>query len=137
MASDDFNTGDMKVPTFYSSKHSDGKPSVSVIFLMSVAGVVFGGIHCAGWFFIFPSNFEAFNWRLCSVFLTCAPFLLPPSIYLLKVSFPVLIPIIGGDTVMLYVFARLFLLVEAFISLRHLTPGMLALVKWTSFIPHI
>ena len=38
---------------------------------------------------------------------------------------------------LLYVVSRLLLLVEAFISLRQLTPGMLALVKWTSFIPHI
>ena len=43
------------------------------------------------------------------------------------------------STIMLlvYVVSRLLLLVEAFVSLRHLTPGMLALVKWTSFIPHI
>ena len=37
---------------------------------------------------------------------------------------------------LVYVVSRI-LLVKAFISLRHLTPGMLALAKWTSFIPHI
>jgi hypothetical protein len=36
----------------------------------------------------------------------------------------------------IYVLSRLLLLVEAFISLRHFA-GMFAIVKWTSFIPHI
>jgi hypothetical protein len=136
----EFNTGDMKVPTFYSS-HSIGLENlVAYMTMMSVVGVVFGGIYCIGWFFIFPSTDEAMLWRVSSAILTGIAFLFPLIAFVMKISnnqwdlflFPVAIIML-----LVYVVSRLLLLVEAFISLRHLTPGMLALVKWTSFIPHI
>ena len=134
---EDFNPGDMKVPTFYASRFNEGKPWMPV-FLMSVAGVVFGGIHCAGWFFIFPSNSEAILWRVSSVILTSLSFSLPLLFLLMRrTELNSLLPAVLVIAVIVYVLSRLFLLVEAFISLRHLTPGLLALVKWTSFIPHI
>ena len=142
---DDFNTGDMKVPTFYSTRE-DGRTDAFIIF-MSIVGVVFGGIHCAGWFFNFPSSDEAMLWRVCSVVLTGIAFLLSLLIYLtdfLQENFDLYDNLwnyffLAFFTIILlaYVASRLLLLVEAFISLRHLTLGMLALVKWTSFIPHI
>ena len=52
-------------------------------------------------------------------------------------DFSGLASVISVLILLVYVVSRLILLVEAFISLRHLTPGMLALIKWTSFIPHI
>ena len=141
LAIDKFNTGAMKVPTFYSASQ-DKKEAIFIS--MSVVGVVFGGIHCAGWFFTFPSSDEAMLWRISSAVLTGIAFLLPLLIYLfvpkdisnthLWESFFVALLII---IILAYVMSRLLLLVEAFISLRYLTPGMLALVKWTSFIPHI
>ena len=136
VSSTDFNTGDMKVPTFYSVTHF-GSERAFIIF-MSVVGVAFGGIHCAGWFFNFPSTEEATLWRVCSAVLTCIAFLLPTLIslsYFLGLPYSVLAFYI--IILLAYVVSRLLLLVEAFISLRYLTPGMLALVKWTSFIPHI
>jgi hypothetical protein len=134
----DLNTGLMKIPTFYSSISSEGiNVAAYVIVIMSVVGVVFGGIHCIGWFFNFPSSDEAMLWRVSSTVLTGIAFLTPLLAFLEKnlndqwgKSF--LLPIIF----LAYVVSRLLLLVEAFISLRQLTPGMLALVKWTSFIPH-
>jgi hypothetical protein len=142
--SDEFNIGDMKVPTFYSfySTSKDGD-IIAYILLMSTVGVVFGGIHCVGWFFNFPSSTEAMLWRVSSAVLTGIAFLLPLVITFLVVSFydvPQLFRF--GNYVLtillqVYVLSRFLLIVEAFISLRHLTPGMLTLVKWTSFIPHI
>ena len=138
--------GDMKIPTFYAAElelKSAGE-LVAYIFCMPVVGVVFGGIHCVGWFFTFPSSDEAMLWRVSSAVLTGFAFLLPISFAFvgtllkshngLQASFAVAVLAI---MLLVYVVSRLILLVEAFISLRHLTPGMLALVKWTSFIPHI
>ena len=135
-----FNIGDMKVPTFYATENEDAE--YLTVFLFPVVGVVFGGIHCAGWFFDFPSSDEVMLWRVSSVVLTVSAILLPLLGFLLlsilselrfkHLGIPVLTIIL-----LVYVVSRLILLVEAFISLRHLTPGMLALVKWTSFIPHI
>ena len=148
----DIGNGDMKVPIFFASESAwksettgdhDGIP---LFFCIPVVGVVFGGIHCVGWFFNFPSSVEAMLWRVSSAVLTGMAFL-----------FPILIIFVGllsqfisntnrqdrlgiaffSIMILVYVVSRLLLLVEAFISLRHLTPGMLALVTWTSFIPHI
>ena len=55
-----FNVGDMKVPIFYSSVGE----MIAYILLMPLVGVVFGGIHCIGWFFNFPSSDEATLWRV-------------------------------------------------------------------------
>ena len=135
----------MKVPTFYSTS-KDGE-EVAYIFFMSIVGVVFGGIHCAGWFFSFPSSDEAMLWRVSSAVITGIAFLLPLLFYLIvetpSDSFRGLLYVrglllfIASVAIIAYVASRLLLLVEAFISLRYLTPGMLTLVKWTSFIPHI
>ena len=138
----DFNTGDMKVPTFYSSFKPNEEEKVGMFFVMSVTGAVFGGIHCAGWFFTFPSSDEATLWRVCSAVLTSIAFFFP-LLLSLGAAASGRIQILTGVAIVIvlafnaYVLSRLLLLVEAFISLRHLTPGMLALVKWTSFIPHI
>ena len=139
----DFNVGDMKVPTFFSTGE-DGD-EIAYIFCMPFVGVVFGGIHCVGWFFNFPSGVEAMLWRVSSAVLTGIAFLFP--LFFIVVSFflkyskkhgrEYFASAISTIILLVYVVSRLFLLVEAFISLRHLTPGMLALVKWTSFIPHI
>ena len=142
--------GDMKVPTFYAStsvrKSEATGDKVAFFICMPVVGVVFGGIHCVGWFFHFPSSAEAMLWRVSSAVLTGIAFLSP--IVIAFVSF--LSQLINSTslrkyftvavlsiTLLVYIVSRLILLVEAFISLRHLTPGMLALVTWTSFIPHI
>ena len=134
----DVDVGDMKVPTFFGTdSESDG--IVARLICMPIVGVVFGGIHCVGWYFDFPSSAEALLWRVSSAVLTGIAFLLPPlfllvggnldNLWLISAIFVIILQV--------YVVSRLLLLVEAFISLRHLTPGMLALVKWTSFIPHI
>ena len=148
----DIGVGDMKVPTFYGSASAPGREpeaigeGLVVIFCMPFVGAVFGGIHCVGWYFDFPSSAEAMLWRVSSAVLTGIAFLSP--IFFLFVAF--LTELINSKSlqkyfagtvfitmILVYVVSRLILLVEAFISLRHLTPGMLALVTWTSFIPHI
>ena len=133
--------GDMtrKIPTFY-AKDTGGRDIVAQLICMSVVGAVFGGIHCIGWFFDFPSIAEAMLWRVSSAVLTGIAFLSP--IILVFVAFlhddqEYFTVAISAIIMLVYVVSRLLLIVEAFISLRHLTPGMLALVKWTSFIPHI
>ena len=137
----DSNIGDMKIPTFFATEPDEFESGdiVARSICMFVVGSVFGGIHCVGWFFDFPSRAEAMLWRVSSVVLTGIAFL-SPIIFTISVVledsgfFGVAVGLIF---LLVYVVSRLLLVVEAFISLRHLTPGMLALVKWTSFLPHI
>ena len=132
--SENFNIDDMKVPTFYSKKNDDGVP---MGFIFPVVGAIFGGIHCVGWFFNFPSRVEAMLWQVSSAVLTGSAVLLPIVGFFLGLQFESFGFPLLSIIFLVYVVSRLLLLVEAFISLRDLTPGMLALVKWTSFIPHI
>ena len=143
----DMGVGDMEIPTFYASEPArTSGDDAARIFCMPVVGGVFGGIHCVGWFFDFPSSAEAMLWRVSSAVLTGVAFLFP--IFVMFIGF--FIQFLNSTSLrkqftatvftivlLVYVVSRLLLLVEAFISLRHLTPEMLALVKWTSFIPHI
>ena len=153
LTTDHFNTGDMNVPTFYCTDTGMERDELASIFVMPVVGVVFGGIHCIGWFFSFPSSDEAMMWRISSAVLTGTAFILP--IFLSFVFFclffseffsrifsssnyrRIIFTIFFSIILLVYVVSRLLLLGEAFISLRHLTPGMLVLAKWTSFVPHI
>ena len=139
------DSGDMKVPTFYAINSAESPDSIfdyklSSLVCMPVVGGVFGGIHCVGWFFDFPSSAEAMLWRVSSAVLTGMAFLSPiiviflDSLYRVQEYFGIAVSTI---IILIYVVSRLLLIVEAFIALRHLTPGMLALVNWTSFIPHI
>ena len=136
---DSERAGDMKIPTFYADREAGD--TLAFIFCIPVVGGVFGGIHCVGWFFDFPSTAEAMLWRVSSAVLTGMAFLSPiilPFMFGLIYSVQFYFGIAVSAIIMLaYVVSRLLLIVEAFISLRHLTPGMLALVKWTSFLPHI
>ena len=131
--------GDMKIPTFYAeSENGDG--GVGFFICIPVVGAVFGGIHCVGWFFDFPSSAEAMLWRVSSAVLTGIAFLSPIIFAFLAILSDIqehFSVAVGAIFLLVYVVSRLLLVVEAFISLRHLTPGMLALVKWTSFLPHI
>ena len=131
--------GDMKSPTFYAESETD-EGAIAFVICMPVVGAVFGGIHCVGWFFNFPSSAEAMLWRVSSAVITVVAFLSPIIIYFLAILSSVqkyFSVAVGAIIILVYVVSRLLLIVEAFISLRHLTLGMLALVKWTSFLPHI
>ena len=120
----DFNTHIMKVPTFYSTRREGSE--VAYVFLISVVGVIFGGIHCAGWFFNFPSHDEAMLWRVSSAVLTGIAILVPLFTYLSRKFLGRIRWGIPAFTTILLVYgvvSRLLLLVEAFISLRYLTPS--------------
>ena len=73
------DVGDMKILTFYALDSGEDRDEVARIICMSIVGVVFGGIHCVGWFFDFPSSAEALLWQVSSTVLTGIAFLLPVS----------------------------------------------------------
>ena len=127
--------GDMRVPATYSSisKTADERAGVA-LFLMSITGVIFGGIHCAGWLFIFPSSSanQAILWRLSSGVLTGIAFLSHDIFHIGQAIQLKIARSLGFCAVLLifvFVLSRLLLLVQAFISLRHLTTEILVAVN--------
>ncbi|KAF9475603.1 hypothetical protein BDN70DRAFT_232064 [Pholiota conissans] len=140
-----------RVHPFYAMNTSD-KESNRIIGAVSIIGIIFGGIHCAGWEFSFPTHAEAIIWQVTSVIVTGVPIfmvisVLSQSIYFQTETFclerffedvkvvSTTIAIYFGLPI--YIIARLVLLTEALIALRNLQPGALLEVQWTSFLPHV
>ncbi|KDR77183.1 hypothetical protein GALMADRAFT_66531 [Galerina marginata CBS 339.88] len=112
---------------------------------------LFGSLHCAAWFFAFPSHAELILWRVCSALISIIP--LGLLLFFMAIfagdnmesfgsgkSFEVVeftLFIFSIFFLPIYAIARLLLLGEAFATLRYLPPRALAVVDWLSFLPHI
>jgi hypothetical protein len=58
------------------------RPRGFSIFLVVAITVAFGGIHCIGWTFTFPSSTERTLWRVASLSITCVPVAFLPLVAL-------------------------------------------------------
>jgi len=104
----------------------------------------FGGIHCLGWSFTFPSDTERNLWRFASVCIVGVPITLTLS-FVPKVILerkyrnlsPYVLKLILNSQIGLYILCRLALLILPFLTLRSLPPAAYRVVNWTSFIPHV
>ena len=113
---------------------------------------LYGGCHLAAWASSsFPTPLEQWLWRGSAIMLTLVP--LWGSLWILwwkaaRSKRKVLYFVRNGDldilvapfffvVILIYVFARSYLLVESLISLRLLPAGAFLSVSWTRFIPHI
>jgi hypothetical protein len=130
-----------RVNTFYPCGW-DSTSGRGALLVMAIASA-FGGIHCIGWSFRFPSSTEQTLWRVASVSIVGVPIIFSPTILLLSdgpgmnrasdwcATITTLIQLF------LYIFSRLALLILPFLTLRSLPPAAYHVVHWTSFIPHI
>ena len=130
---------------WYSSVLSYDTALVSM--LVTLCPAVFGAIHVASWNIKLLSNVEQWLWRASALYCLAAGVLvvlcdvlsnwceerswIPKSTAeALDTFFALLIP-------SLYIIARLFMIVEVFLSLRALPASAYESVQWSSFIPHI
>jgi hypothetical protein len=115
-----------------------------------LVATVFGGIHCIGWSFDFPSHTERILWRLSSVAITGIPLALVgfatgtrrvalalPAIDSLLTSYFLSVRASVSVLYFLYVISRILLLVLCFTALRSLPPSAFQTVKWTTYLPHV
>ena len=99
--------------------------------------LVFGGIHCIGWSFHFPSHTEQLLWRISSIAITGVP-LAFQCLDVIETETSITIPWgIFVLILLLYVFSRVVLLVLSLTTLRSLPPSALQTVEWTTFLPHV
>jgi len=132
----------MRVGTFYPAKWIAGTWGALVIIIT----MAFGGIHCIGWSFTFPSSIERTLWRIASLSITSVPVAVfplwvlsaPVDEYILRdrdsyyfATFTVSLPLL------LYILSRFALLVLPLLCLRSLPPAAFHVVHWVSFIPHV
>ena len=70
-ASSSFPSKKTHVPMFYVPKHAYLRSFQ--ILPLTVLGTVFGGIHCFGWNFSFPTHTERILWRIASLCVAITP----------------------------------------------------------------
>ncbi|KAG2111833.1 hypothetical protein DEU56DRAFT_935330 [Suillus clintonianus] len=113
-----------------------------VLVIGCFSGMVFGGIHCLGWNYLFHRHAEHMLWRAASISIACAPVLiLLHCVYLMwTFSFAYLGGVIAVllmfISTLIYIVARIMLIVLMIMSLRSLPLGVYDTVAWTTFIPH-
>ena len=142
--------GQMRAPPFFADADDpDWMVEGPISSLTWIIGMIFGAIHLIAWNFSFLSHIEKIIWRVASTTITVmtANGLVGITIFMIKIryihyntffsKFCGFILLLVYCQFPLYFLARLALLVEALISLRDLSPGALAVVEWTSFIPHV
>ncbi|KAI0443008.1 hypothetical protein F4803DRAFT_517116 [Xylaria telfairii] len=109
---------------------------------------VYAAIHLSAWRYHFPTETEMWLWRASS--LTIAG-VLPTTLFLLTIILwisrrdisdpPMVLAVcsVSGLSllVLVYVAARFFLFIEAFISVRQMPIGVFVTMQWSDYIPHI
>jgi hypothetical protein len=142
--------GASHVPSFYAPITRSDRWSRMVVF--ALFGVIFGGLHCVGWSFEFPTHTEQTLWRSTSLAITAIPLIIAPIDFLLATRLHTRdiescgkleqIAILTLDLIMtillfIYVPARLSLIAQALALLRSQPPSALTAVDWTKYLPHL
>ena len=128
-------------------------PAVTGIFLLVLLSVMYGGIHATSWNGHFPSLTEQKLWRVavCVVAgggviiwwgayaMNLLAILNAATLLEIKGVEPVRVVLLILYSVIFLIFcsSRLFLVTEAFISIRSLPVGAYSTVNWVTFLPHI
>jgi len=70
-----------RVYTFYPHEWDEDRTHIQQSLTMVITGIAsgFGGIHCIGWSFTFPSSTERTLWRIASISITSIPIALTLS----------------------------------------------------------
>ncbi|KAK0451174.1 uncharacterized protein EV420DRAFT_1274469 [Desarmillaria tabescens] len=108
-------------------------------------GALFGGLHCIGWASSgsFDSSLEQLLWKVSSLSIAIIPIIVAlASHFALLKSYiirrvPWLIPYSVPILAFIYVCARIYILVDMFVSLRSIPSAALEEIDWTRYIPHI
>jgi hypothetical protein len=127
------------VPSFWASPDSGNEFEFNFGLLFEcLVGIVFGAIHCAAWNAGFPTAQEMWIWKSCSLSVTAIPILWLAVAFLAAINFPaVLGRMLLYLLLLIYVLARISLLLLSFMVLQSLPPPVFTDVNWSVYIPHL
>lgn len=126
-----------------------------LLFLLLLLPIAYGGIHLSAWNFNFPSRIEKFLWMIACFDIMGAVFVGFIFMLVLHVTthmgdeydhmfwktlasfISVLYGIVGLPFVAVYVISRIYIVVEAFASLRAVPIGIYLMPSWVQMIPHV
>jgi hypothetical protein len=132
-----------------------GTPGLVMGMVLWFASMAFGAVHIAAWNDFFPSDIEAWLWRSSSIYITSSGFLWllinllahqsksidsywdrVVALQAHRASYLLLVPLCSVCGIC-YIFARSFLVIEAFISIRQLPLAAYSTPNWSQIIPHL
>lgn len=132
-----------RVPTFWAGRFDDVRIAVFIALLVAMA---FGAVHCIAWSSEFQSHLEQQLWRYSAIAIIIVPVTLPLVFLFVLIgvalcmdtpSIAVLNGVVYTPIAILYIIARLVLIILSFKSLSHLPLEAYQTPQWTTFIPHI
>ena len=119
----------------------------TIVLVFFGASMLFGAIHIAGWNLFFPTQVEKTLWRCASVYTTALSIVVLVDVLLGELAVFMFSGLLREDIIpsfetgastfisVLYILARLLILVQAFRLLVYL-PVDAFLSAWTANIPH-
>ena len=118
------------------------------LWLTTVITGIFGACHLSGWDFLYPSSVEQLLWRISSTLCAVTPFFLMPFTFILcklythEASDSSFFEYCSGSmpfsmSFFFYFFARVYLLVASFVSLRSVSAGVYQTVDWSLYFLHL
>lgn len=132
-----------------------GEHGLKMGIILWFASMAFGGIHAAAWHNYFPSKGEAWLWRCSAIYIAWSGLVWLTINLSAKLFKPIddlwngqrlsrapwvkswLLALLFAVCGSLYLFARLYLVVEAFISIRQLQVDAYQTPNWTGILPHL
>jgi len=123
--------------------------NIPLMFMTGLLSCFYAGAHASAWSSHFPTYIERWIWRgaciciasvvpfLCTLFFICSKVIDSRiNLFLKKLNVAVFC-FLAGMTTISYLLARLFIPVEAFISIRSLPVGAFETVQWVEYWPHV
>ena len=115
--------------------------------LLVALPLIYGGIHLTAWSFHFASQTERLLWKIACIdimgtipisvtFCVCL-YLITRIVKRLNEPINWLNWICLSPTFLFYALSRIYIVVESFISLRHVPIGVYAAIPWVQNIPHV
>lgn len=140
-----FNS-ETKAETLAMIFYSEESGAMPLLTTFSIAGALFGVVHCLAWHFSFPSQVERVMWISASLgvvgsctatFLTVLSEPYINRLYNLQRVLCYLCTAPFAIATFIYPVARITLLVLALTSLRFLPTSALDTIDWVELVPHI
>ena len=115
-----------------------------LLILLVALPLIYGGIHLTTWNFHFASQTEHLLWKIaCIDIMGTIPLGVTLFMCIMRIQIDLdflyeYIPwIIFPPLFICYAISRIYIVVESFISLRHVPIGVYAAIPWVQDIPHI